>query len=180
MSTPTRILMTGSRDWTNRERIEQGLRTVAALALVPAGSTDVVLVHGADRGADTLAADVASQLGWATEAHPADWDTYGESAGPRRNREMIAAGAQIVVGFPIGRRDEGASLGTWECLAAATTAGLPAVIVWGDRLFPFDEHAARFLAQAIDPFNSTRGNLNHRNSVPSPPWPVIPLPWYQK
>ena len=66
MSTPTRILMTGSRDWTDRKLIEQGLRAAAALAMVPAGSTDVVLVHGAARGADALAADVAGQLGWAT------------------------------------------------------------------------------------------------------------------
>ena len=165
MSTPTRILMTGSRDWTDRELIEQGLRAAAALAMVPAGSTDVVLVHGAARGADALAADVAGQLGWATEAHPADWNTHGRSAGHRRNHEMITAGAQIVVGFPIGRMDEGASRGTWGCLAAATTADLPTMVVWKDRLFPSGQHSARLLAQAVDPFGHTPDLIGHQASV---------------
>ena len=55
-----RILITGSRHWSDREVIETAIRYVAA-DLIP---ETVTVVHGAAKGADTLAGAVAEYLDW--------------------------------------------------------------------------------------------------------------------
>lgn len=47
-----------------------------------------VLVHGACKGADLLAATVAEGLGWKIYDYPAEWDKYGKKAGILRNMKM--------------------------------------------------------------------------------------------
>lgn len=53
--------------------------------------TIFALMHGAARGADTVAAEWAQDRAVMELAHPADWDRYGKRAGPIRNAEMLAA-----------------------------------------------------------------------------------------
>jgi hypothetical protein len=130
-----RILVTGSREWTDRAAIEKALIRLARLidAERPSGNyfayiqrepltAQVTVVHGSYRGADTLADAVASELGWTVEAHPADWVLYGDDAGPIRNTEMVEAGADVCVAFPGPK-----SKGTWDCIRKAAAAGIP---VW--------------------------------------------------
>ena len=88
-----RIIVCGSRHWTNVERVRQVL---AALPL------DTVIVHGACQGADTIADTVAKGLGMETEPHPADWGLYGKAAGPIRNKQMLDAGTGMVIAFHNG------------------------------------------------------------------------------
>jgi hypothetical protein len=49
-----RLLITGSRDWTDRQVIRDAL----AEAWAELRPGEIVLVHGAARGADSIAADV--------------------------------------------------------------------------------------------------------------------------
>lgn len=131
-STPRiRVLMTGSRNLSavvhgpvvHDALVWAAQMTAAIRGLHTNTSVSVTLVHGAARGADTVAADAATSLGWTVEAHPANWRPNGvfdRSAGHRRNHEMIAAGADIVIGFPLGE-----ARGTRGCLTAAAKAGLP-------------------------------------------------------
>ena len=57
------------------------------------------------------------------ETYPADWDRHGKSAGPIRNRQMLAEGhPDLVVAFP-----DTVSRGTWDMIGAARHAG---VKVW--------------------------------------------------
>ena len=86
-----RALVCGSRRWTDRPLIERTLR-----AYGPA-----LIVHGAARGADQIAGDVAEQLGWPVEAHPADWRRHGRSAGPRRNLAMLDTHPTLVIAFTL-------------------------------------------------------------------------------
>lgn len=88
-----RILVTGSRHWTDRQAIREALASV--------WHPEAVLVHGAAPGADTLAAACWSHWGGRVEAWPARWRTEGRAAGPLRNRRMVAAGADLCLAFPL-------------------------------------------------------------------------------
>lgn len=121
---PARILVTGSRNWTDRTAVVTALHT-ALVALELSGSPDqVILVHGSARGLDSMAAEIAENWKMETEAHPARWDLYGKAAGPRRNRRMVKLGADVCLAFPLG-----ASPGTRGCMAMARRSGIRVVDV---------------------------------------------------
>lgn len=94
-----RILITGSRDWTDTEVIIEALRAVV-VENAETTQADMTLVSGAcPTGADNICEDVALFLGMVVERHPADWKRYGKSAGFRRNSEMVNLGADICLAF---------------------------------------------------------------------------------
>jgi len=107
-----RILITGSRDWTDHRLIFGELERIARdydLCYEPdeygntlADPSKMTVVHGAcPTGADMWADE------WAisncdmrlVERHPADWERYGKKAGPIRNREMVELGADMCLAF---------------------------------------------------------------------------------
>ena len=116
--TTDRIIVCGTRHWTNRERIADRLFDC------PVTST---IVHGAARGADKIAGQEAQKLGLLIEEHPADWDRYGKSAGYRRNELMAQLGADLCIAFW-----DGSSLGTQHMIDLAKKYGIPVEIVWKD------------------------------------------------
>lgn len=83
-----RILVTGSRDFSDKALAQQALIWAANVAGVE-NPADVTVVHGDARGADTLLAEVATSFGCVVEAHPAKWDELGKRAGIIRNCEMV-------------------------------------------------------------------------------------------
>lgn len=128
-----RILVTGSRRWPAnatepiRDAILDACRRLDPTRSVEDGGwPNVTLVHGSCKGLDYLAATIAASLGLAVEPHPADWNRWGRSAGPRRNATMVRLGADVCLAFPIG-----ASPGTRGCMATARAANIPLVIVEG-------------------------------------------------
>lgn len=168
----TRILMTGSREFDDHNVALAGLLSASALLGVPAGGQRVSLVHGAACGADMICAQIASELNWDLEPHPAQWQTHttqcppahqGQStckmAGHRRNAEMIATAPELLIAFPTGRRGSGGSRGTWGCTEASVRAGLPTFIVWDHRLFPWGEHSAALMRRHLDPFADNPAGL---------------------
>lgn len=114
---PVRAIVTGSRDWLDEEPIR------VALSSLPPGST---VVHGGAGGADYLAGRIARALGLHVEPHPADWRRYGKAAGGLRNAEMVDAGADLVLAFPLPD-----SIGTWDLVRKAKAAGIE-TRVWGE------------------------------------------------
>lgn len=90
-----RILVTGSRTWTDEQIVRETLFKAYKLGYdsVP------TIVHGACRGADSIAGEVAKDLGWNVEEFPAQWDLFGKMAGPRRNQEMIDTNPDLVIVF---------------------------------------------------------------------------------
>ncbi|MFC4501721.1 MULTISPECIES: DUF2493 domain-containing protein [Streptomyces] len=113
-----RVLVTGSRTWTDIALIEGELARVIRLA---GRSCDVLLVHGAcPKGADALADRFARDVGLEIERHPADWDRRGKAAGFRRNAHMVSLGADVCLAFIRGG-SRGASM--TACLAMR--AGIP-------------------------------------------------------
>jgi YspA, cpYpsA-related SLOG family len=119
-----RILLTGSRTWTDPMRIWAAL-DIQVRSAANRGE-NLTLVHGAcPRGADHIADDWAEEraaTGWPihVERHPADWNSYaGKSAGHRRNAEMVNLGADLCLAFV---RDN--SPGTTGCIRLAEGAGI--------------------------------------------------------
>lgn len=92
-----RVLVCGGRDFADERAVWR--------ALYPLGRMygPVTIVHGAARGADSLAGRIADRIGYEVETYPADWKAHGKAAGPIRNRQMLATGIDLVVAFPGGR-----------------------------------------------------------------------------
>jgi ribA/ribD-fused uncharacterized protein len=118
--TSYRIIVTGSREWTDRDAVHRDLATLPRH--FDCRPDQIIIVNGKARGLDNLARAIALELGMAVEDHPADWETYGKAAGHRRNREMVEAGAVGAIAYPIGE-----SRGTRGCMALCEAAGIP---VW--------------------------------------------------
>jgi predicted polyphosphate/ATP-dependent NAD kinase len=92
-----RFAVTGGRDYQDYDTV------VRALEKLPEGA---VMVNGAARGADSLAATVWRGWGGPVEEYPADWSKLGRAAGHARNREMLNSGIDLLIAFPGGKGTE--------------------------------------------------------------------------
>lgn len=127
MSGP-RLLVTGSRDWTDAAIIEAAL-AAAWIDLRSAGQ--ITLVHGdCARGADRIARNIWRGRGHTDEPHPANWEN-GRGSGHARNAEMFASGIDLCLAFPTAchqkgctRRDWHLSHGTAGAIELAHKAGI--------------------------------------------------------
>ena len=114
-----RILITGSRGWTDPEQIRTAI--LDTIENHGASLEDAVIVHGdCPTGADYMASIVADHEGISQERHPADWKTHGKKAGFLRNYEMVKLGADVCLAF-IHNGSSGASM----TATSASKAGIP-------------------------------------------------------
>ena len=120
---PARVIICGSRDWTNVGAIEDTM-----VGLHAGCSGRVVFIHGDARGADKIADAVARRLGFDVEAYPADWRGNGKGAGPIRNRQMLDTGATLVVAFKEGFDHSLTRGGTENMVRMARAAGIPTIV----------------------------------------------------
>jgi hypothetical protein len=112
-----RILICGSRHYTDSQRIKLLIDTLDEHAVV---------IHGAAPGADRIADELAKAHGLDVEPYPAKWSKYGRAAGPIRNTQMLE----------VGRPDEvhafhdnlGESRGTTNMITQALQAGVHTVL----------------------------------------------------
>lgn len=116
-----RVIVCGSRDFDDADLLSRWLCSVLPVFI----DETPVIVHGAARGADRLAAEFARRNHCSEEAHPADWQgTAGRYAGPARNLQMAEAGADLCLAFW-----DGSSAGTLDMIKQATKHGIPVRIV---------------------------------------------------
>jgi hypothetical protein len=116
-----RLLVTGSRDWTNEAKVAFELGQ--AVAELSTGGEQVMIVHGGASGVDSMVHELARTYGIPTEVHPAPWRPYGiynPQAGRYRNQLMVDLGADLCLAF-IKANSTGAS----HCAQAAEDAGIP-------------------------------------------------------
>ncbi len=113
-----RVLVTGSRYWTCHVVARQ------VIARLKARYGEVDIVQGAAAGVDHAFAEAAYEAGCGVASFPADWFKHGKAAGPKRNAEMVAAGADLCIAV---HRDLSGSKGTRDCVRQALAAGIP---VW--------------------------------------------------
>lgn len=110
-----RVIVTGGRDWTpvGHNPLYRVLDELKPTVLIQGGCPT-----GADFWARQYARDHDLHLG----TFYADWKKHGRSAGPKRNSEMVNAGADVVVACPGGK-------GTEDCTYKARLAGIRVVEV---------------------------------------------------
>lgn len=92
---PITVVVSGDRDSSSayRKIITKELKNL------PPKST---VIHGACRGIDTIAGEIATDLGLFVKEYPItseDWRDLGNSAGPMRNRMMLDANPNYVLAF---------------------------------------------------------------------------------
>jgi hypothetical protein len=117
-----RVLICGARDYEDKHLM------FSMLDEFHADHDFDVVIEGGARGADSFAAE------WAILRHipilefRADWEQYGRSAGPIRNREMLVKGfPQIVIAFP--KTVLSHSKGTKNMVEQAKKAGITTIVV---------------------------------------------------
>ena len=128
--TPYRVLVTGSRDWTDGPTIWRALADT--LRPIPI-NRETVIVHGAcPTGADYQADEWGRGFGATIEQHRAEDHGPWPAAGPRRNAHMVSLGADVCLAFigpctsPRCRRpDPHPSHGASGCADLAEQAGIP-------------------------------------------------------
>lgn len=119
-----RCLVTGSRTWDDEATVNRALDAVA-FGAESAGYERLVVVHGAARGADSIADRwvrewPVAELTVTAERCPANWRDHGRRAGIVRNLEMLRSGPDVVLAFI---RDD--SAGATHCAELAGEAGIP-------------------------------------------------------
>jgi hypothetical protein len=118
-----RVLICGSRTWSKPIPIDVVVGGFAAVY----GAAKVTVIHGAARGADSMAASAAHRHGLDCEDYPADWATHGKAAGPIRNQRMLDEGRpEVVVAFT---DDLATSKGTADMVRRAQAAGVPVYVM---------------------------------------------------
>lgn len=112
---PLRLVVSGDRNWYDSKAVEDVLDTL------PMSAT--VVIEGEARGLDLMFATLARQQGFQVLPFPADWESYGLSAGWKRNQQMIDEGKpHFLIWF---HDDLSKSKGTKDMVTRCTQQGLP-------------------------------------------------------
>ena len=115
-----KVLVTGSRWWgpkhvdiIHRELVKFPEKTI--------------IVHGACRGVDEIAGEIAKELNFIVRDYPANWKKFENSAGPIRNRQMVSEEHKqdepidLILAF---HDDIDKSTGTSDMIAVGVKAGI--------------------------------------------------------
>ena len=92
------ILVCGGRTYNNKDKVNEVLSSIHKETPIS------VLIHGAAKGADTLAGYWARENGIKEKQYPALWNTHGKAAGIIRNQKMLDDNkVDLVIAFPGGK-----------------------------------------------------------------------------
>ena len=118
------LVITGSRDWTDADRL---FRTLDHLTQNLDHKKLWVYIGGA-KGADEMAKQWCFKRSVSCKIFHADWDKHGKGAGPIRNQEMVDAAGPKAVCIAFHKNQ---SRGTGDCIARARKAGMKIRIIKG-------------------------------------------------
>lgn len=111
-----KIVIAGCRDYISYE--EAKLYIDFCLSDIRK-ENNIVIVSGCARGADAIGERYAKENGFKVEKYPADWERYGRSAGPRRNKQMAEVCDYVICFW------DGKSKGTKSMISYAKECGKP-------------------------------------------------------
>lgn len=88
-----RVVIAGCRDYNNyneaKEYIDYCLSEIRK-------ENEIIIVSGCASGADAIGERYAKEKGFKVEKHPANWNKYGKSAGPIRNKQMAEVSDYVI------------------------------------------------------------------------------------
>ena len=121
-----RVLVCGDRNWKDKKRIEEELlKSCKEFDIF--SPKDIVVIEGGAKGVDSLAGEVAKELGFRLLVYPAEWEKFGKMAGPLRNIEMLEDGKpDLVLAF---HADLSKSKGTAHMVKIAKKKGIEVKII---------------------------------------------------
>lgn len=114
------IIIAGGREFTNYAILEKVCDHMLSDLIK---TTDITIVSGGARGADKLGYRYAIDRGFATLVKTPDWDTFGKSAGYKRNQEMADNATHLIAFW------DGKSRGTKHMIDIAKRDGLKTHVV---------------------------------------------------
>ena len=114
-----RIIIAGSRVFNDYETLK---RKVDHL-LSNTNEITIEIVSGTAKGTDRLGERYAEEKGYKITRFPADWNTYGKSAGYIRNKQMAEYGELLIAFW------DGESKGTKMMIELAKESNVNTIIV---------------------------------------------------
>lgn len=139
-----RIIVTGDRAWHCYDLADSILAR-----LIARYGPSITIVHGDATGVDRSFAVACGEHDIEQESHPARWEVldvpgavirhdkrgrpYNANAGPIRNAEMVALGAELCIAL---HRSIESSKGTRDCVARAIEAGIPTYLIDSEEAIP--------------------------------------------
>lgn len=105
------------------QAVKEQILLTKYLDAIAAKCNIIRLVHGAAKGADSLAGAWSRDKGIDTKAYPAEWRKYDKAAGSIRNQQMLdEEEITLVIAFP-------GTSGTADMKRRARAAGIPVLEV---------------------------------------------------
>ena len=88
-----KVIIAGGRDYENYNELECVADHMLGKLM---DAHDIVIISGGARGADAMAMRYANHRGFELIVMPADWHTFGKSAGYKRNAQMAEAATHLI------------------------------------------------------------------------------------
>lgn len=115
-----KLVIAGSRDFKDysllSETLDKHLKNRAR-------NKAITIISGTAKGADQLGEQYAKEKGYKVEYYSADWERYGNAAGPIRNTQMAKAADDVIVFW------DGKSAGTRNMMEAAQKENIPCTVI---------------------------------------------------
>jgi hypothetical protein len=120
-----KVIIAGGRDFSDYQLLVEKCDKYLA------NKTNIEIVSGTAKGADSLGERYAKERGYSVKTFPADWAAFGKRAGYLRNEQM-ANYANALIAFW-----DGESRGTKHMIDIATEKGLLVKVVPYNKVFNF-------------------------------------------
>ena len=115
-----KVIIAGGRDFNDYELLKEKCDYYLGF-LDP--NVEIEIISGGARGADSLGERYANEKGYQLDVHKADWETYGKSAGYRRNAEMVTIASATICFW------DGQSKGTKHTIDLCKEKNIPCKVV---------------------------------------------------
>lgn len=114
-----RVVIAGCRDYDNYDEAKPYIDFCLSNLRK---ENNIIIVSGCASGVDAIGERYAKENGFAVEKYPADWKSYGKSAGPLRNKQMAEITDYVICFW------DGQSRGTKSMIDYAKEYNKPTVI----------------------------------------------------